>query len=100
MHNVLIESHQAESMVDEGVRVIDLLNDVYGNVISNNLNNIMKFLTSLTIVLTIPTLITGFFSMAIYVPGEDNPQSYIFVLSSALLISLATMLVLKKKNYL
>ena len=47
-------------MVDEGIRVIELLNDVYGNVISNNLNNIMKFLTSLTIILTIPTLITGF----------------------------------------
>lgn len=100
MHDVLIESYQAESMVDEGMRLVDLLNDVFSNVISNNLNNILRVLTSITVVLTIPMVISGLWGMNVPVPFGEHPFGFILLLVIVILISIAVMVWLLMKDYL
>lgn len=100
MHDVLIESYQAESMVDEGMRLVDLLNDIFSNVISNNLNNIMKVLTSITIVLTIPMVISGLWGMNVPVPFSEHPLGFLLILGIALVLSIGVMVWLIMKEYL
>ncbi|MBG9980347.1 magnesium transporter CorA family protein [Facklamia lactis] len=100
MHDILIESYQAESMADEGMQIIDQLSDIFSNVISNNLNNIMKVLTSITIVLTIPTIIGGVWGMNVPVPFEHNEWGFAITVILTVVISVVVLIWLKKKGYL
>ena len=55
--------------------------DAYASVISNNLNIVMKVLTSLTLVLSIPTIISGLWGMNIVgLPFSDSPYGFIIVI--------------------
>lgn len=100
LHDVMIESLQAESMVDQGIRIVDLLNDMFSNVISNNLNQIMKVLTSITIILTIPTITAGLWGMNTPIPMENNDLGFTIVIIMSIIISVIVAFWLRKKNYL
>lgn len=100
LHDVMVESLQAESMVNQAIRIVDLLNDVFGNVISNNLNQVMKVLTSITIILTIPTITAGLWGMNTTIPMEHNDQGFMIIIIISILISVLVAIWLRKKNYL
>ncbi len=74
--------------------------DAYASVISNNLNIVMKVLTSITLIISIPTLIASLFGMNTWVPGQGSPWGFWGVLGSSAVISLALSLYLKKKKLL
>ena len=63
MEDVLIEVRQAIEMTNIYSSIISGMMDAFASVISNNLNVIMKVLTSITILLTIPNIIFGFYGM-------------------------------------
>ena len=65
LEDVLIEVHQAIEMTNIYSSIISGMMDAFDSVISNNLNGIMKVLTSLTILLTIPNIVFGFYGMNI-----------------------------------
>ena len=48
--------------------------DAFASIISNNLNGVMKFLASITIVLSLPTMVASFFGMNVHLPFEDHPH--------------------------
>lgn len=100
LHDVLVESLQAESMVEQATRIVNLLNDLFGNVISNNLNQIMKVLTSITIVLTIPTITGSLWGMNTPVPMEHNDFGFIIIVVISIIISVIVAFWLWKKDYL
>ena len=54
--------------------------DAFASVISNNQNIVMKLLTAITILLTIPTLISGIWGMNVLVPFADNQYGFWIVL--------------------
>lgn len=60
LHDVIVENNQAQIMTSQYQKILDQVSTVFSAVVSNNLNNIMKILTSITIVLTIPTILGGF----------------------------------------
>ncbi|MGP6139796.1 MULTISPECIES: magnesium transporter CorA family protein [unclassified Jeotgalibaca] len=100
LHDIKVISHQASIMVKESAEMIDHLSEVFSSVISNNLNNIMKFLTSFSIVLTIPTIIGSFWGMNVFLPIEKHPLAFIFLIGLSILISVVTFLWLKRKDYM
>lgn len=59
LNRVQIEMNQAVTMIENDMAVIDKLNDMLSNVISNNLNDVMKRLTVITIIMTVPTITAG-----------------------------------------
>ena len=63
LEDVLIEVRQAIEMANIYSSIISGMMDAFASVISNNLNVIMKVLTSITILLTIPNMIFGFYGM-------------------------------------
>jgi len=72
--------------------------DAYASVISNNLNIVMKFLTSVTIVMSIPTMVASFFGMNVNVPFQGNPHAFtiIFIISMFFSVILAITMVRKE----
>ena len=70
--------------------------DAYASVISNNLNVIMKRLTSISIILMIPTLVASFYGMN--VPNHITENRYEFIILISLVISIFGLFLIKKKN--
>jgi magnesium transporter len=68
MADVLVEHKQASEMANISLNVLTGTMDAFASVISNNLNLVMKVLTSVTIVLAIPTMISSFFGMNVDIP--------------------------------
>ncbi len=74
LEDVLTENQQALEMVNISNNILSGLMDAFASVISNNLNVVMKFLASITIIMSVPTIITGFFGMNVMLPlAADNP---------------------------
>jgi magnesium transporter len=67
--------------------VLGEMTDAFGSLIANNLNVVMKFLAAVTIVLTIPALITTIYGMNIPLPGESNPWSFALVLALSVVVA-------------
>ncbi|HRG88090.1 MAG TPA: CorA family divalent cation transporter, partial [Chitinophagales bacterium] len=82
-----IENQQALSMSEMYSDILNGTMDFFGSIISNNLNEIMKRLTSVTILLTVPMLIASFFGMNVNLPGETHPYAFVFVFSACILLS-------------
>jgi magnesium transporter len=98
LDDVIIENKQAIEMANIYSNILSGTMDAYASVISNNLNIVMKFLTSVTILLSIPTMVASFFGMNVDVPFENNPHAFaiIFIISMFLSVILAVTMARKE----
>lgn len=96
LEDVLIEVRQAIEMANIYSSIISGMMDAFASVISNNLNVIMKVLTSITILLTIPNIVFGFYGMN--VAGLPLEQFFWFPLLIAVVLIAVTAVLLKKKD--
>jgi magnesium transporter len=101
LEDTIIETHQAIDMAGLYRRILSSITNTYATVISNNLNNVMKFLTGITIVLSIPTIISSFLGMNVWF-GEigTNHASAWVILGVSIVASLGVAAWLKKKGML
>jgi magnesium transporter len=84
LEDVIIENKQAIEMVEMYSNILSSMMDAFASIISNNLNIVMKFLASVTIILAIPTMISSFFGMNVDVPfGENGGFLYVSLLAAA-----------------
>ncbi|WP_339061910.1 magnesium transporter CorA family protein [Tepidibacillus marianensis] len=98
LEDVLIENKQAMEMSNIYINILTGTMDAFASVISNNLNIVMKFLTSITIVLSIPTMIASFFGMNVNVPFENNPHAFMIIFSITTVLSVAISLIFVKRK--
>lgn len=97
LQDVIIENKQAIEMASIYTNILSGTMDAFASVISNNLNIVMKFLTSVTIVMAIPTMISSFFGMNVDLPIGGTFGFWI-ILGIALAMSLLTGFTLYKKK--
>lgn len=100
LEDVLIENKQAMEMSKIYSDILSGVMDAYSSIISNNLNGVMKILTAITIIISVPTMISSFWGMNVRVPMQDNPWGFAIIIVASVLIGIIVTLVLKKKNYL
>lgn len=100
LEDVIIENKQAIEMANIYSNILSGTMDAFASVISNNLNIVMKTLTSITIVLSIPTMISSFFGMNVPLPLANNSMGYIYILvASVIAIIVMTLLMIRKKLF-
>ncbi len=99
LEDVEIELRQAQETTSVYSDILSGMMDAYASVISNNLNIVMKRLTSISIVLMIPTLIASFYGMNVPNKWEENPWAFGIIVISSLLISSAAILIFKQKKW-
>ena len=100
LEDAITENRQAIEMSQIYSNILNGTMDTYASIISNNLNIVMKTLTSLTIIIAIPTLISGFWGMNVPVPFQNNQFGFAIVLALSLVIALVTTFWLRKKEML
>ena len=98
LEDVIIENKQAMEMCSIYRDITSSTMDAFASIISNNLNNVMKLLTSLTVVLTVPTVIASLWGMNVPVPFQSSGLGFVWVLVITLLASLAAFLILWRKK--
>ena len=90
LEDAMIENKQAIEMAS-----------IYATIISNNLNDVMKFLAGITIVFSIPTMVSSFIGMNVPLGdmGKSN-ISFILIIAFSFVLSIIIAIILKKKNML
>lgn len=99
LEDVIIENTQAIEMAETHSSILSGMMDAFASIISNNVNIAMKFLTSVTIILTLPTMVASFFGMNVKLPFEHHPYAFVLTLLIAVGLAGATSFVFWKKKY-
>ncbi len=100
LEDAIIENKQAIEMAKIYSDILNGTMDAYASIISNNLNRVMKFLTSITIILSIPTMIASFWGMNVPVPMQNNPYGFVILIGFSIIISVIATLWLNKRDML
>ncbi|WP_373899494.1 magnesium transporter CorA family protein [Haloimpatiens sp. FM7315] len=96
LEDVIIENKQAIEMCNIYSNILSGTMDAFASVISNNLNIVMKFLAAITIVMSIPNMVSGLFGMNVNVPFSNSPNGFWFVMALiAGLASVVTFILIK-----
>jgi len=97
LEDVLVEVKQAIEMCNIYTSILSGTMDAFASIISNNLNIVMKVLASITIVMSIPTIVSSFYGMNIG-GGMPLDQFWWFPITLSVLLSLAAAVILVKKD--
>lgn len=100
LEDAIIENRQAIEMANIYRDILNGTMDAYASIISNNLNSVMKTLTSITIVLAVPTMISSFWGMNVELPLQYNKFGFIIMILISLVTTLLVTWLLKKKDML
>lgn len=97
--DVVIDNGQALEMANIYTNILSGTMDAFASIISNNLNVVMKRLTSVTIILMIPTLITSFYGMNVDLPLQSSPYAYVIIILLSLLVCISLFWLLISKRW-
>lgn len=100
LEDAITENRQAIEMAKIYSDILNGTMDAYASIISNNLNGVMKFLTSITIVLAVPTMISSFWGMNVNLPFANNNFGFPIMILISVLLTLIVTWWLKKKGML
>ena len=102
LEDAIIENKQAMEMSKIYSDILNGTMDAYASIISNNLNVVMKFLTSITIILAIPTMIASYWGMNVQVPFQNtnSPWPFYTVVIFSVILGIIAMIWLKIKDML
>lgn len=99
LEDVLTENQQAIEMVAISGNILSSMMDAFASIISNNLNVVMKFLASITIVMSIPTIVTSYFGMNVTIPYANHPMAYLWIIGLFVAFSLFTIFIFIKRDW-
>jgi magnesium transporter len=74
--------------------------DAFASIVSNNLNSVMKVLTSVTILLAVPTLVASIYGMNVALPGEHSSGMFVGILVGCVVLCGALWLLFRRRNWL
>lgn len=100
LEDAITENRQAIEMANIYRDILNGTMDAYASIISNNLNGVMKFLTSITIVLAVPTMVSSFWGMNVNLPFQNNPMGFVIMLVISIALTLLVTWWLKRKDML
>ena len=100
LEDAITENRQAIEMAQIYSNILNGTMDAYASIISNNLNGVMKFLTSITIVLAVPTMISSFWGMNVNLPFQNSPIGFVLMIFISVVLTLLVTWWLKRKDML
>lgn len=100
LEDAITENKQAIEMAQIYSNILNGTMEAYASIISNNLNGVMKTLTSITIILAVPTMISSFWGMNVNLPFEHETYGFLIMIILAIITTLIVTVWLNKKNML
>ncbi len=100
LDDVQTEIGQAIEMTTISSGILSQMMDAFASIISNNLNVVMKFLASVTIILALPTMVASLYGMNVTLPLAEHPHAFWITLAISAAISLVVVVIFAKKDWL
>ena len=98
LEDIMIENKQAIEMVDMHRTILESMMDGFASVINNNVNQVMKFLAAITIILSIPTMLASFWGMNVDLPLKDTNFGFWYVIAISTILTILVILFFRKKK--
>ena len=98
LEDIMIENKQAIEMVDMHRTILESMMDGFASVINNNVNQVMKFLAAITIILSIPTMLASFWGMNVDLPLKDTNFGFWYVIAISTILTVLVILFFRKKK--
>ena len=98
LEDVIIENKQAVEMAETYSNISSSMMDAFASIISNNLNMVMKFLTSITIILALPTMLASFFGMNVKIPFQTADYGFAIVVGMSVVLCFGGIIFLFKRE--
>lgn len=101
--DILVEINQASEMAHIYQQLITSTRSLFTSVMDNSLNSTMKILTSITLIMAIPTVTAGFYGMNVAsesIPLSASPYGFTLVFLITLTVCLVVAFILRRKNLL
>ena len=101
--DVIVENKQAIEMTGIYRDIINGTRELMSTVIDNRLNNVMKSLTIITLIMAIPTVISGIYGMNVsskWVPLATTAHGFMIIIGVMVVICVLILILLKKKRIL
>ena len=100
IQDIVIDNSQALEMANVYTNILIGTMDAFGSIISNNLNQVLRLLTSVTIVLMVPTLVASFYGMNLeHLPLTKHSYAFPIVIGISLLPSLIIVWLFMRKKW-
>jgi len=98
LDDLAVDMSQALEMANIYTNILSSTLDAFASIISNNMNNVLKRLTSITIILSLPALVTGIYGMNVPIPYSGSRYAfYIPILLSIGISIIISWYFMKKK---
>lgn len=99
LEDTLIENRQAIEMSTIYTNILTGTMDAYASIISNNLNAVMKFLTSATIVIMLPNFIASLYGMNVKLPFQNDPVAFAGIIFLCLAVTIGSTVIFVRKRF-
>jgi len=100
LEDMTISIRQSVDNCTISVKSIKNLRDSYQAIFTNNLNNTIRLLTSLTVILTVPTIIGSLFGMNVPIPLANNGMAFLYIILLIIFISSIFFYIFKVKDWI
>ena len=100
MEDVTVEFRQAMEVNRIQAEIPSQMMDAFASIVSNNLNAVMKVLTSVTILLAIPTLVASLYGMNVLLPGARSTHAFTAIMMLCAVLCAALFVVFRRRNWL
>jgi magnesium transporter len=94
------DNEQFIQITKESLQSIGSIRQAYSTIMTNNLNKVIKLFTSLTVVLTIPTIIGTFYGMNVALPFAKSPDAFVTIISLSIGAALIAIILFLHKDWL
>ncbi len=99
LNDLVVDTSQAVEMANIYTNILSSTLDAFASIISNNLNNVLKRLTSITIILSLPALVTSIYGMNVPIPYANSPHAFYIPIVLSLVISIVISWYFMKKKW-
>lgn len=98
--DLLLSNNQLVELCKSNIKTIINIRDAYSTIMSNNINRVIKLLTSITIILTVPMIVASLYGMNVTLPLENHPAAFWLILGIVGATSATLVYVFNKNQWL
>lgn len=100
LEDLMIAIRQSEDVCRVNIKSIRSLRDSYQIIFTNDVNRTIKLLTALTVIVTIPTIITSIYGMNVSLPFQNRSDAFLVILAITFLFTVVAILLFLRKRWL
>jgi len=100
IEDLFLSNNQLIELCKANLKTIVNIREAYSTIMTNNLNRVIKFFTALTIILTVPMIVSSFYGMNINLPFAEHPMAFWGILITTLVVSFTLLAIFFRKRWL